>query len=119
MQSDQQDNQQTNQPLTNQQPTTNQPLTTNKNYKNYKNEKNEENNARRKSSFLPPGLEEVKAFFKEKGYTEEAAIKAFNHYDLAKWHDTSGKQVLNWKQKMNTVWFKPENKIVVRKLMIP
>lgn len=116
---DQQDNQQNNKPITNQQPTNNQPITTNKNEKNDKNEKNEENNARRKNSFMPPSLEEVKAFFKERGFTQESAVKAWNHYDLFNWHDTSGKPVLNWKQKMNSVWFKPENKIVERKLMIP
>jgi hypothetical protein len=64
-----------------------------------------------KKKFIAPTLEEIKSFFKEKGYSEESAIKAFNHYNYADWKDTSGKQVLNWKQKMNTVWFKPENKI--------
>lgn len=61
--------------------------------------------------FTPPLLQDVKDFFKAKGYTEQSAIRAFNHYDLANWHDTGGKPVKNWKQKMNTVWFKPENKI--------
>lgn len=66
----------------------------------------------KKTSPKYPSLEEVKAFFKEKGYSEEVAIRAFNHYDSAKWHDTSGKKVLNWKQKMFSVWFKPENRSV-------
>lgn len=66
-----------------------------------------------KKKFIVPSLEEVKQFFKEKGYTQESAIKAWNHYNFASWHDTTGKPVLNWKQKMNTVWFKEENKIKV------
>lgn len=119
LQDDQQNDQQNDQPTTNKRPTNDQPTTTNKNYKNDKNEKNEENIARRKSSFLPPSVEEVKSFFKERGYAEEAAVKAWNHYELAKWHDTSGKPVLNWRQKMNTVWFKPENRMVEHKLMMP
>jgi len=60
--------------------------------------------------FTPPELFEVEAFFCEKGYTKDSAHRAFNHYDLANWHDTNGKPVKNWKQKMNTVWFKDENK---------
>lgn len=61
--------------------------------------------------FKPPTLQEVKEFFKEKGYMDKIAVTAFNHYDLAKWHDTKGNPVKNWKQKMNTVWFKDENRI--------
>lgn len=61
-------------------------------------------------TFVPPTIDEVKVFFKDKGYTDSAAIKAFNHYNYAGWRDTNGKPVLNWKQKMNTVWFKDENR---------
>lgn len=60
--------------------------------------------------FVPPTIEEVKQYFNENGYTEQSAIKAFNHYSLGDWHDTQGTPVRAWKQKMNTVWFKPENK---------
>jgi len=62
-------------------------------------------------TFVPPLVEEVMEYFKENGYSKESALKAFNHYALAEWHDTGGKPVLNWKQKMNTVWFKDENRI--------
>lgn len=67
-----------------------------------------------KKKFIPPSLQDVKDFFKLRGYTEESAIKAFNHYDLADWHDAKGHAVQNWKQKMNTVWFRDENKIPVQ-----
>lgn len=60
--------------------------------------------------FTPPTLEQVKEYFKEKGYTEQTAIKAFEYYNTANWHDSRGKPVKNWKQKMISVWFKPENK---------
>lgn len=66
-----------------------------------------------KNIFIPPTIDQVVEFFKDKGYTEQSAIKAFNHYDLADWKDTYGKQVLNWKQKMNTNWLKDENKVIV------
>jgi hypothetical protein len=62
-----------------------------------------------KKPFMPPSLEEVKIFFKEKGYSEQAASTAFNYYSTADWVDGKGNKVLNWKQKMISVWFKPEN----------
>jgi len=63
----------------------------------------------KKKRFIHPEIWEVKAYFCEKGYSEESATRAFNGYDAAEWHDTNGKPVRNWKQKMNNVWFKPEN----------
>lgn len=62
--------------------------------------------------FKAPALNEVESYFTENGYSKESAIRAFNHYDVADWHDTKGNKVINWKQKMQTVWFKPENKVV-------
>jgi hypothetical protein len=53
---------------------------------------------------------EVIDYFILNGYKKEIAIKAFNYYNEANWHDASGKKVLNWKQKMQSVWFKEENK---------
>jgi uncharacterized protein YdaU (DUF1376 family) len=53
---------------------------------------------------------EVIDYFILNGYKKEIAIRAFNYYNEANWHDASGKKVLNWKQKMQSVWFKEENK---------
>jgi len=61
--------------------------------------------------FTPPSLEDVKKYFDEKGYTEYSADKAFNYYSTADWKDSKGNQVRNWKQKMISVWFKPENEV--------
>jgi uncharacterized protein YdaU (DUF1376 family) len=58
---------------------------------------------------------EIINYFIENGYKEEVAKRAFHYYNEANWHDASGKKVLNWKQKMQSVWFKPENKIVDKK----
>lgn len=62
-----------------------------------------------------PNLNEVIDYFKENGYSEAAAKKAFEYYEAAKedgkWFDAHGSQVLSWKQKMRGVWFKPENLI--------
>jgi hypothetical protein len=59
----------------------------------------------------PPSLNEVIEYFKDNGYNEEIARKAFNHYAVADWKDKNGKKVMNWKQKMNTVWFGDEGKL--------
>lgn len=67
---------------------------------------------RTNKKFTPPSKEEVKEYFKLNGYKDEVANRAFNFYDSADWHDTQGRPVKNWKQKMIGVWFKEENKIV-------
>jgi len=59
-------------------------------------------------TFIPPTLEEVKAYFKEKGYSQEGAQKAFDYYTAGDWKDSGGKQVKNWKQKVLGVWMRPE-----------
>jgi len=68
--------------------------------------------------FTPPELFEVKAYFCEKGYTEQSAIKAFNYYDVAAWKDSRGSQIKNWKQKMQGVWFKAENESTTKSIPI-
>jgi len=60
--------------------------------------------------FIPPTLEEAKAFFKENGYSEESGEAAWRYYDEGDWHNRDKKKVLNWKQTFRGVWFKPENK---------
>jgi uncharacterized protein YdaU (DUF1376 family) len=68
----------------------------------------------KKTNAIPMELvneNEVIDYFILNGYKKEVAIKAFNYYNEANWHDASGKKVLNWKQKMQSVWFKPENKV--------
>jgi len=62
----------------------------------------------KKKKFIPPTLLEVQSYFKENGYIN--AEKAFKYYSAADWHDANDKPVKNWKQKMQGVWFKDENK---------
>lgn len=64
----------------------------------------------KKKKFIPPNVDEVIAFFIEKGYSGDAGREAFDYYAEANWHDSEGKPVKNWKQKMRGVWFKPGNK---------
>jgi hypothetical protein len=62
--------------------------------------------------FTPPTFEELKQFVDDdlKEYNIDAN-QIFNYYNDADWHDASGKQVKNWKQKVRGVWCKPENKV--------
>ena len=67
--------------------------------------------SRSKVEWKKPTLDDVDAYFSEQGYSIASAATAFNMYDVANWFDTKGNQIKNWKQKMNSVWFKPENQI--------
>lgn len=64
-----------------------------------------------KKRIYVPTIDEVEAYFKENGYTKDAAVKAFYYYQENNWKDSRNNQVKNWKQKMQGVWFKEENKI--------
>lgn len=59
--------------------------------------------------FSPPSLQEVKDYFKENGYKVSVAERAYKGYAENNWHDSKNNPVLNWKSKMNNVWFKDEN----------
>jgi hypothetical protein len=64
-----------------------------------------------KKRTLPESIEEVKAFFKEYGFSEELAEKFWKSYSVNNWCDGKNNPVVNWKQKAINVWFKPEDKI--------
>jgi uncharacterized protein YdaU (DUF1376 family) len=65
--------------------------------------------------FAPPILSEVQAYFKENGFREDVAKRAFDGYAVADWHNAQGKKILNWKQTMHQVWFDEKNKIPIKK----
>jgi len=76
----------------------------------YKDKDKDNNKDKDKKNFTPPTLDEVKSYFKENGYSENSGSTAFYYYDSAKWVDSKGNKIKNWKQKMIGVWFKEENK---------
>jgi hypothetical protein len=63
----------------------------------------------------PENVNEVVNYFIENGYSKNAATRAFNYYEVNDWHDKNGEPVLNWKMKMQSVWFKDENKDTTEK----
>jgi len=56
--------------------------------------------------FVPPELSEFVNYFKENGFNEELATRAWKGYDEANWVDSNRKNIINWKQKCQHVWFK-------------
>lgn len=58
--------------------------------------------------FHPPEFQEFLNYFLENEFPHELALRAFNHYVAGQWHDTNGNPVKNWKQKVQSVWFKKE-----------
>lgn len=76
---------------------------------NDKKEKNEKE-WKEKKQFVPPTLQEMLDYFSEQWYSEEVGRRAWNWYAVANWHDSKWQQILNWKQKVINVRFKPENK---------
>lgn len=53
--------------------------------------------------FVPPTIEEVQAFIKEKGYAVDAN-EFFRYYAERDWENKNGKPIKNWKQTMREVW---------------
>lgn len=64
----------------------------------------EEKKPRKKKEFIAPTLNEVIAYFREKGSTDDLARKAYDYYTTGGWKDAKGDPVLNWKQKMLINW---------------
>jgi len=62
-----------------------------------------------KKIFTPPTIEEFKKYCDESGHVLNAET-IYKGYDVADWHDSQGKQIKNWKQKILQVWCKEENK---------
>lgn len=82
------------------------------NKKENKKENNKDNSSSRKI-FIPPSLDEMKQYFREKWYREDVAEKAHQYYDSSWWFDSKWNKVKNRKQKMIWVRFRDENKIKI------
>ncbi len=63
-----------------------------------------------KKVLTPPAFEELKVYCKEKGF-EHLAKQIYDYYEAGNWHDSNGKKVINWKQKLCGVWFKESNRL--------
>jgi hypothetical protein len=49
-----------------------------------------------KKQFVPPTLDELKAYIAEKGYNVDAN-ELYEYYEITDWHDKYGNKLSNWK----------------------
>lgn len=70
---------------------------------------------KKNKEFTPPTLEEVKEYFKSRNLLESTAQRFYDYYTTGCWKDGKGDKIKNWKQKVISVWDKPENKIKTEK----
>lgn len=77
---------------------------------NEEKDKVKESKVKKSKVFTPPTAIEVIEFFKEKGFPEDHARRAWEYYDSAGWVDSKGNQVRNWKQKFIANWMKESDK---------
>ena len=77
-----------------------------------KEEKGCKNKKKEPKVFVPPQQKEVIAYFLEKGFSKDLAIRAFEYYENGNppWTDAKQRPVVSWRQKMLANWMKPENK---------
>ena len=66
-----------------------------------------EKDKRKKKPFVPPTLEEVKAYCSERNSSVDP-VKFYDYFTAGEWKDGKGNPVLNWKQKLIT-WERRDN----------
>lgn len=64
--------------------------------------------------FVPPKLEDVEAYCKERNNNVDAK-RFFDYYSAGNWKDKAGKPVKNWKQKMIANWERNAAKPIEKK----
>lgn len=62
---------------------------------------NNKKNNNKKTKFIPPTLEEVKQYCKERNNNVDAEY-FYNYFSVGNWVDSKGNKVKNWKQKIIT-----------------
>lgn len=66
--------------------------------------------AKNSKNFIAPSIQDFIEYFFTNGFSKELAERAWKGYDASDWKDSTGKQIKNWKQKCQHVWFKETNK---------
>lgn len=67
-----------------------------------------------KKEFVPPSEQDMIEYFQFNGYKKETAILAFKYYSNLDWFDSKGNKIASWKNKCLSVWFREENKEIVK-----
>jgi len=66
-----------------------------------KEEKRESKTSRKAKPFVPPTLDDVKAYVKERKLDVDP-VRFYDYFTEGEWHDAKGNKVKNWKQKVLT-----------------
>ena len=78
--------------------------------KKEKEKKEKEKKVKKKSSvFTPPNFVDFENYCKENGF-QNIAERAFKGYSENDWKDSRDNPVLNWKSKLQNVWFNDSNR---------
>jgi len=64
-----------------------------------------------RGDIITPSVEDFKSYADERGYSHHIAEKAWHNYENAGWKDSKDKEIKNWKNKLNNVWFKEDHKL--------
>ncbi len=74
------------------------------------NNNNNNNNKKSKNTFIPPTIEEVRSYCKERSSTVDPD-QFYDYFTATDWHDSKGNKVKSWKGKIVT-WekFQPKQK---------
>ena len=67
------------------------------------------NRTRNTKIFIEPSFEEFEKYCSDNNH-KNIARRAYDGYKEANWHDSKGNKIKNWKQKLQHVWFREENK---------
>ena len=86
--------------------------------KERKKESKENKESKERKEFIAPALSEFVDYFVQHGYKADVAHRAYRAYAENSWKDSNDKPVVNWKSKVNNVWFTPENKTPDQNAMV-
>jgi hypothetical protein len=63
-----------------------------------------EKKVKEKKKFIAPSIEEVQAYFEEKGFPIDLVQQVYSHYADADWTKANGVKVIDWKRTIDNNW---------------
>ena len=63
-----------------------------------------EKKVKEKKKFIAPSVDEVKAYFEEKGFPLDLVQQVYSHYADADWTKANGSKVIDWKRTISNNW---------------
>ena len=63
-----------------------------------------EKKVKEKKKFIAPSVDEVRAYFEEKGFPLDLVQQVYSHYADADWTKANGSKVIDWKRTISNNW---------------